>query len=105
MSTHPDHNLPAGPGRIHQQDLNLVLETQVRYALRIAGDHPTDFLMVHFLVTDVARHKRCGVIWMLPIPGMTRRRPHATATRYATCSCASTLLSANCSPCCPQTRP
>lgn len=38
------------------RDLNLVLETQVRYALRIAREYPTDFLMVHFLVTDIAQH-------------------------------------------------
>lgn len=37
-------------------DLNQVLETQIRYALCIARDHPSDFLMVHFLVTDIAQH-------------------------------------------------
>lgn len=37
-------------------DLNQVLDTQIRYSLRIAGDWPTDFLMVHFLVTDIAQH-------------------------------------------------
>ncbi|HSN76953.1 MAG TPA: alkaline phosphatase family protein [Anaerolineae bacterium] len=37
-------------------DLNHVLEAQIRYALRIARDHPSDFLMLHFLVTDIAQH-------------------------------------------------
>lgn len=37
-------------------DLNQVLETQISYALRIVRDHPSDFLMVHFLVTDIAQH-------------------------------------------------
>lgn len=38
------------------RDLNEVLETQINYALRIVRDHPSDFLMVHFLVTDIAQH-------------------------------------------------
>lgn len=37
-------------------DLHQVVETQIRYALRIARDAPTDFLMVHFLATDIAQH-------------------------------------------------
>lgn len=37
-------------------DLNQVLEVQIRYALRIARDHPSDFLMLHFLATDIAQH-------------------------------------------------
>lgn len=37
-------------------DILDLIETQERYALRLAQDHPTDFLMVHFLATDVAQH-------------------------------------------------
>lgn len=37
-------------------DLHDILAVQLRYALRLAADHPTDFLMVHFLVTDIAQH-------------------------------------------------
>ncbi len=37
-------------------DLHDVLAIQLRYALRLALDHPTDLLMVHFLVTDIAQH-------------------------------------------------
>ena len=32
------------------------INTQVRYALRLSQDHPTDFLMVHFLASDIAQH-------------------------------------------------
>lgn len=37
-------------------DLHDVLSVQLRYALRLALDYPTDLLMVHFLVTDIAQH-------------------------------------------------
>ncbi len=38
-------------------DVQAVTAAQIRYALRIAGDHPVDFLMVHFFMTDLAQHK------------------------------------------------
>lgn len=38
-------------------ELRDVTATQIRYALRLAQDHPTDFLMVHFQTTDIAQHK------------------------------------------------
>jgi predicted AlkP superfamily phosphohydrolase/phosphomutase len=38
-------------------DLHALTATQIRYAHRLAQEHPTDFLMVHFLATDIAQHK------------------------------------------------
>ncbi|HUM70041.1 MAG TPA: alkaline phosphatase family protein, partial [Chloroflexota bacterium] len=38
-------------------DVREVTAAQIRYALRIAEDHPVDFLMVHFFMTDLAQHK------------------------------------------------
>jgi predicted AlkP superfamily phosphohydrolase/phosphomutase len=38
-------------------ELRHVTETQIRYALRVAQDHATDFLMVHFFAPDLAQHK------------------------------------------------
>lgn len=38
-------------------ELLTVTETQLRYALRLSREHPVDFLMVHFLATDIAQHK------------------------------------------------
>ena len=38
-------------------ELREITETQIRYALRVAQDHPTDFLMVHFSTPDFAQHK------------------------------------------------
>ncbi|NOX62945.1 MAG: hypothetical protein GXP42_13535 [Chloroflexi bacterium] len=37
-------------------DLQAVMEQQIRYALRLAQERPTDFFMVHFLATDIAQH-------------------------------------------------
>ncbi len=37
-------------------DLHDVLETRLRYALALARDRPAEFMMVHFLVTDIAQH-------------------------------------------------
>mgnify|MGYP001080696675 CR=1 FL=1 len=38
-------------------ELREVTAAQIRYALRLARDIPTDFMMVHFLATDIAQHK------------------------------------------------
>jgi predicted AlkP superfamily phosphohydrolase/phosphomutase len=38
-------------------ELRHVTATQLRYALRLAQDHATDFLMVHFFAPDLAQHK------------------------------------------------
>ncbi len=38
-------------------ELRQVTATQIAYALRIAREHPTDFLMVHFFTPDLAQHK------------------------------------------------
>ncbi|MCO6450271.1 MAG: alkaline phosphatase family protein [Caldilineales bacterium] len=37
-------------------ELRAVTETQIRYALRLLRDRPTDFFMVHFLAGDIAQH-------------------------------------------------
>lgn len=37
-------------------DLHHVLATQSQYARRLVQERPVDFLMVHFLVTDIAQH-------------------------------------------------
>ncbi len=37
-------------------DLHHVLATQSQYAQRLVQENPVDFLMVHFLVTDIAQH-------------------------------------------------
>ncbi len=46
----------AGNEEAFLADIWEVLDTRIRYALRLAKDFPTDFLMVHFLVTDIAQH-------------------------------------------------
>ena len=37
-------------------DLHDLIDTQLRYALRLMKDHPTDVLMLHFLATDNGSH-------------------------------------------------
>ena len=37
-------------------DLHDLIDTQLRYALRLMQDHPTDVLMLHFLATDNGSH-------------------------------------------------
>ncbi len=37
-------------------DIHDLVETQLRYALRLMQDHATDVLMVHFLASDTASH-------------------------------------------------
>ncbi|MCP4420600.1 MAG: hypothetical protein GY805_28675, partial [Chloroflexi bacterium] len=46
----------AGNEEAYIANLHDVLETRIRYALHLASDHQTDFLMVHFLITDIAQH-------------------------------------------------
>lgn len=38
-------------------ELLAVTDSQIRYALHLSREHPVDFLMVHFLATDIAQHK------------------------------------------------
>src|SRR3990172_7805745 len=46
------------PGRIDEfiADLHDLIDTQLRYALRLMRDHPTDVLMMHFLAGDNGSH-------------------------------------------------
>lgn len=37
-------------------DIHDLIDTQLRYALRLIKDHPTDVLMMHFLASDNASH-------------------------------------------------
>lgn len=60
-------------------DLISLIETQTRYALRLARDHPTDFLMVHFLATDIAQH----ALWKHQDATHPLHQPEL-ATRYGT---------------------
>ncbi len=56
-----------------------LIETQARYVLRLARDYPTDFLMVHFLATDVAQH----ALWKHQDATHPYHRPDEAA-RYGT---------------------
>jgi predicted AlkP superfamily phosphohydrolase/phosphomutase len=38
------------------QDLESLIGERARYAIRLMDDHPWDFMMVHFLATDLAQH-------------------------------------------------
>ncbi len=63
-------------------DIFDLIETQTRYALRLARDHPTDFLMVHFLATDIAQH----ALWKHQDPAHPLHQP-AQAARYGAAIC------------------
>lgn len=63
-------------------DMHDVLATQLRYALRLALDHPTDLLMVHFLVTDIAQH----ALWRFLDPTHPWYEPRLAA-RYGNAVC------------------
>jgi predicted AlkP superfamily phosphohydrolase/phosphomutase len=52
----PRHVYRPGHEAAFIADLHEILAVQLGYALRLAADHPTDLLMVHFLVTDIAQH-------------------------------------------------
>jgi predicted AlkP superfamily phosphohydrolase/phosphomutase len=60
-------------------DIFQLIETQVRYALRLIQDHPADFTMVHFLATDVAQH----ALWKHQDAAHPLHNP-AAALRYGT---------------------
>jgi len=46
------------PGKVDDfiSDIHQLIDTQLRYALRLMRDHPTDVLMMHFLAGDNASH-------------------------------------------------
>jgi len=55
-------------------DLHDLIDTQLRYALRLMQDHPTDVLMLHFSPPITAR-TRCGVSWIRRIHATIRHSP------------------------------
>jgi predicted AlkP superfamily phosphohydrolase/phosphomutase len=52
----PDVQYKAGKEDEFIADLHDLIDTQLRYALRLLKDHPTDVLMLHFLATDNGSH-------------------------------------------------
>ncbi len=60
-------------------DLADLIETQSRYALRLAQDRPTDLMMIHFLAPDIAQH----ALWKHQDPEHPLHRPELAA-RYGT---------------------
>ena len=52
----PDVQFSSGREDEFIADLHDLIDTQLRYALRLMHDHPTDVLMVHFLASDNASH-------------------------------------------------
>ena len=58
-------------------DLHDLIDTQLRYALRLMKDHPTDVLMLHFLATDNGSH----TLWRFMDKTHPRHEP-ALAAKY-----------------------
>jgi predicted AlkP superfamily phosphohydrolase/phosphomutase len=58
-------------------DLHDLIDTQLRYALRLLKDRPTDVLMLHFLATDNGSH----ALWRFMDKSHPRHEP-ALAARY-----------------------
>ena len=58
-------------------DLHDLIDTQLRYALRLMKDHPADVLMLHFLATDNGSH----ALWRFMDKTHPRHDP-ALAARY-----------------------
>jgi predicted AlkP superfamily phosphohydrolase/phosphomutase len=58
-------------------DLHDLIDTQLRYALRLLQDHPTDVLMLHFLATDNGSH----ALWRFMDQTHPRHDP-ALAAKY-----------------------
>ena len=58
-------------------DLHDLIDTQLRYALRLMKDHPTDVLMLHFLATDNGSH----ALWRFMDQTHPRHDP-ALAAKY-----------------------
>ncbi len=56
-------------------DLHDLIDTQLRYALRLMHDHPTDVLMLHFLATDNGSH----ALWRFMDKTHPRHDPALTA--------------------------
>ena len=52
----PNVQYKAGSEDAFIADLHDLIDTQLRYALRLMKDHPTDVLMLHFLATDNGSH-------------------------------------------------
>ena len=52
----PDVQFSPGQEDAFIADIHDLIDTQLRYALRLAQDRPTDVLMMHFLASDNASH-------------------------------------------------
>ena len=52
----PDVQYSPGDVDAFIADIHDLIDTQLRYALRLIRDHPTDVLMMHFLASDNASH-------------------------------------------------
>lgn len=52
----PDVQYSAGKEDEFINDIHKLIDTQLRYALRLIEEHPTDVLMMHFLASDTASH-------------------------------------------------
>jgi predicted AlkP superfamily phosphohydrolase/phosphomutase len=63
-------------------DIFDLIDTQTRYALRLARDHPADFMLVHFLATDIAQH----ALWKHHDAAHPAHEP-ALAARFGTAIC------------------
>ncbi len=53
------------------RDLLALIDTRARYAIRLLKQHPVDFMMVHFLATDIAQH----ALWRFADPNHPRHEP------------------------------
>jgi len=53
------------------RDLESLVEARARFAERLMRDHPWDFMMVHFLATDLAQH----ALWRFMDPDHPRHQP------------------------------
>src|SRR5512139_1302010 len=73
----PNVQYKAGNEEEFIADLHDLIDTQLRYALRLMKDHPTDVLMLHFLATDNGSH----ALWRFMDKTHPRHDP-ALAAKY-----------------------
>ncbi|HLF26798.1 MAG TPA: alkaline phosphatase family protein [Anaerolineae bacterium] len=73
----PDVQFSAGQEDEFIADIHDLIDTQLRYALRLLHDYPTDVLMLHFLASDNASH----ALWRYMDPTHPRHDP-ALAAKY-----------------------
>ncbi|HEY4688451.1 MAG TPA: alkaline phosphatase family protein [Anaerolineae bacterium] len=73
----PDVQFSAGQEDAFIADVHDLIDAQLRYALRLMRDRPTDVLMVHFLASDTASH----ALWRFMDPTHPRHDP-ALVSKY-----------------------